>query len=388
MLTKENSMNGFIKVLSVSYITAIVTQLGGCAGSAAFEPSGGIVIPSQDVGQPVSNKLKIFSETGVISELSVYCYRPKDSQPWIARAGFYLKELLFSRDDNKSCQFIGVSQLEVTQEFSNAAAKLMQNQGTNLPSITTLPAVDASPTAPPVQLSPTAKLRNSYAEALFNIEEYNCRSFLASTFSTRALADTQKDFMSTLGTGVSTGTAIASPHFSAALGVANLVYGSGIDSVSKNIYLDKTTEALATAIQSSRIANRQTILIKKLNSKYEEYPIESLLSDVKAYESLCSVSSGAVELNRVATQKLGETATNSSAGDQQKAIEGKITALTEAIKKIPIKAEDKQSLIDQAKALSETALPKANIGEQPSVSDAPLQIIDSNKLPTSESNPK
>lgn len=361
-----------------------LSLLTACAGPAVFGPAGGIIIPSKEADNYVDEKLVIFSNN-IKTELRIYCYKPKDSQPWIARAGLHIKALVFSRDDNKSCQFIGISQLEITQQFANAASKLNNNTSIQPTAIS-----EKQYTTKSSPLDAKAQLRNHYAAALLNIHEYNCRSFLASAFSTRALADTQKDFISALGTGISSGTALTSPHLSSAVGLTNLVYGSGVDSVSKNIYLDKTTEALSTAIQSSRISNRNTILTNLKNS-YEEYPIDSLLSDIKVYEGLCSVTAGAAELNRIATQKLTETAANAKnepnsnlESSQSNLSEGQVKEIIEALK-MSKDTKNKQSAINQLKritSVSPVKLPQINEIKRANELDQPIPVIVPNKVPT------
>jgi hypothetical protein len=339
--------------LSVVFLLFSTLFLVQCAGPGLVDPPGGLIIP---VGPNSSFFSKKNVPVGVFTIVSggqpsgsipVFCYPSDYSEPWIAKITAF-KQIFFSTPDKISCQYIAVSQLDVTYQFSLAAAA--RSSGVD-PAGATVVSSAATPTSsnPPVQgavpasssvdsdksnkatnaATAISRLRNAYAVALLNVLDYNCRAFLSSSFSTRAIADTEKDFISSLGTGTSTATTFANPYASAGIGVANLVYTSGSDSVNKNLYLDKTSDALASAIQAGMLSARNAI-ISKFDKGYDDYTLDQVLADAKHYEQACSIESGATQLSSIANQSLtaaggasgssgggsGSSSTSSSSGSE------------------------------------------------------------------------
>jgi hypothetical protein len=142
--------------------------------------------------------------------------------------------------------------------------------------------------------------RNKIVRALITISDMNCSTFLHRAFANRAGLDYGKKFFQDLTTAISAGTASVSAPLSAAIDVANLVVGKGIDTFNATYYFDKSFQAMEAAIVAER-AQRRAYITARLAKP--DYLISDALGDIRVYDDACSFRAGLASLNNVAEAK-------------------------------------------------------------------------------------
>jgi hypothetical protein len=166
---------------------------------------------------------------------------------------------------------------------------------------------DASNITSTLPKTEEAAVRDKAITFLTSLSDLNCSNFLHRAFAQKAGLDFTKSLISDLSTGASAGTAHASPSTSAALSIANLVVGKGVESFNATYYFDKTFQALESAIAAERLRIKTYITAKQAQAadpkSRVKYELVQAISDVRAYDDACSIKSGLSQLVQLADSK-------------------------------------------------------------------------------------
>lgn len=148
------------------------------------------------------------------------------------------------------------------------------------------------------------EMRNKITKLLVHVSDYNCSAFLGRVFANKAFRDigtsTSKDIL----TGISAGTVTASPDLSAGLGVINLVTGSAVNNINKELFVNKSFSAMQKVIEAKRINMKKTQLEAIYSKSYDNASIYESLSLVRKYNDSCSIKDGLSELESIASKQL------------------------------------------------------------------------------------
>lgn len=176
----------------------------------------------------------------------------------------------------------------------------------------------ASADAAALTATPTSDaVRNKTINFLIGVSDMNCSNFLHRAFANKAGLDFTKTFASDMATGISAGTAHASPAISAAVGVGNLIIGKGVDSFNATYYYEKTFQALKSVIAAKRSSIKSQIIAKQSQSNEQgtavRYALGDAISDIREYDDACSIMNGLDQLVQVAgTEQKKEDAAKKS----------------------------------------------------------------------------
>ncbi len=178
-----------------------------------------------------------------------------------------------------------------------------------------------------------ASRRNAYVSFLMNIADQNCEAFLNRTYAGKAVADISKSTTSDIFTGLTAATASASAPAAVSLGMANLVVGKTVDNVNATFFLDKSFQALQSAIYLERSAVRTSIDQSRYDAQgaaasYDRYTIYDALSDLGRYSAACSFRSGVGRLAQIAGNEEAAQKASDAVGKT------KATPLTEIATKV------------------------------------------------------
>ncbi len=183
-----------------------------------------------------------------------------------------------------------------------------------------------------------ADLRNHYISYLLNIADQNCETFLNRAFANKAGMDTTKNIFQDVLTGSSAGLANSLPSFSAALGFGNLLFGKTVDHINSTFFIQSAFQAIGSAIYLERSKIKEEILLKTLNT-YQKYTIYDSLSDLRRYESACSIRIGVGKLQILAENAIKEK--NENPKTKVSILEEKLEALDAKIKEFEALEKEK-----------------------------------------------
>lgn len=154
-----------------------------------------------------------------------------------------------------------------------------------------------------------SKNRNNYMSFLMSISDQNCETFLNRTFANKSTVDTTKNSFQDILTGASAGSALAAPSVAAGFSLTNLVVGKSIDNINSTFFFEKTFQAIGSAINFERATIKEHIVNSEKLS-YQEYTIYDSLSDIRKYDSACSIRIGVSKLQTLAEEQLREKLQN------------------------------------------------------------------------------
>jgi hypothetical protein len=200
--------------------------------------------------------------------------------------------------------------------------------------------------------------RNHFTSFLVSVADQNCETFLNRTFANKATLDTSRNTVQDVLTGSSVAASIPSPPVAAGLGIANLIFGKTLDNVNATFFYEKTFQAIGSAIYLERSSIREQVL-RKSDLAYPSYTMFDVLSDLRRYESACSIRVGVSKLQSLAEDRLREIAeqerrfsalvsANASIQNKEAAIKG----LTEQLQRNNIDTQERTTLqvqLDAAK---------------------------------------
>lgn len=170
--------------------------------------------------------------------------------------------------------------------------------------------VDASNLMKDISAAKRTDVRDLAISFLMSASDMNCSNFLHRAFANRAGMELSNGMTSDLATGLSAGTAHATPALSAALSIGNLIVGKGTENITSAYYQDKTFQALDAAIEANRLSIKARILTKQQNARKKTDPVPydlvQSLSDIRNYDDACSVKGGLSRLVTIASDKMTE----------------------------------------------------------------------------------
>lgn len=218
------------------------------------------------------------------------------------------------------------------------------------------------PAAP--DTSDWAARRNIYISYLLSVTDQNCDTFLGRAFANKSTVDTTKNTMQDLLTGTSAVTANASPPLAAGLGVLNLVVGKTVDNVNSTFFVEKAYPAIQSAINLERTDLKVGISGRELEP-YSRYTIYDAVSDVRRYQSACSIRAGVSRLQSLADDQNRERKKSEELGQSltrtlllQKGAEQRIAQLQQEIKSA---GQDKSKVEPLEKELAEQKAVNASL---------------------------
>lgn len=150
-----------------------------------------------------------------------------------------------------------------------------------------------------------ANRRNHFMSFLLNIADQNCETFLNRAFANKSSVDTTKNTIQDILTGTSAATANAAPPTAAGLSLANLMLGKTVDNINSTFFFEKTFQAIGSAIYLERSDIREQIS-KRAVQPYPKYTVFDVLTDVRRYESACSIRVGVSRLQSLAEDRARE----------------------------------------------------------------------------------
>jgi uncharacterized protein YceK len=197
------------------------------------------------------------------------------------------------------------------------------------------------------------KKRDIYISFLVNVADQNCETFLSRSFASKSGFDAGRNTFQDILTGASAATAIGTPPVAAGLSLLNIVVGKTVDNVNSTYFFDKTFQAIGSAIYLEKSEIKAQIELNK-KQDYSRYTIYDSVSDIRRYESACSIRIGVGKLQRLAQDALN----NSSAS--KKTDQHFLSAVSEKLKATERIASVENKLKEKEKELSDLGKSIAN----------------------------
>lgn len=147
--------------------------------------------------------------------------------------------------------------------------------------------------------------RNSLAEIILLVSNYNANVWLSRTFSNKAAAETAKGFLHDILVGAGATTAGSHTGLSQILSVLSFLVDKTVDNIDKNYFASLSYEAMETAIQAKRKELGDGINQRLKTKTADEYTMTEVLNDILILDEICSMKGGLRELQaRAAGQNI------------------------------------------------------------------------------------
>jgi hypothetical protein len=213
--------------------------------------------------------------------------------------------------------------------------------------------------------------RDDVVGILTAVSDMNCRSYLFRVFASKAGLDTGRSVLKDLSTAAAASTAPFAPYVASGLGVGNLLVGTTVDNINSTYYLEKTFQAMESAIAEERLKLRRQ-LYEKRGKTIVEYPFMDAWNDVHAYADACSLQRGLARLVEITGEKKADAAESLQAAvDPTHSTTARISELQQQLARLQATAE-----VAQSKVIANTAQQELN---QTSLETTTAALVDAGK---------